>query len=63
MIIDNGKDSLLYETLILATGGTPRRLPVEGANLENVYTFRGIVDSQKVDAGKSTWSSSILQIY
>jgi NAD(P)H-nitrite reductase large subunit len=50
--IDNGKDSLLYETLILATGGIPRRLPVEGANLENVYTFRGIVDSQKVDGGK-----------
>ncbi|KAF9466559.1 flavoprotein [Collybia nuda] len=50
VIIDNGKDSLLYETLVLATGGAPRRLPVEGANLENVYTFRGIADSQKVDA-------------
>ncbi|KAF8623679.1 hypothetical protein AX17_007377 [Amanita inopinata Kibby_2008] len=49
VILDNGKDSLAYEKLILATGGTPRRLPIEGANLENVYTFRDIADSQKVN--------------
>ncbi|KAF5382137.1 hypothetical protein D9615_004300 [Tricholomella constricta] len=50
VILDGGKDALSYEKLVLATGGTPRRLPVEGAQLENVYTFRGISDSQKVDA-------------
>ncbi|RXW21742.1 hypothetical protein EST38_g4133 [Candolleomyces aberdarensis] len=48
--LDNGKDTLSYDKLILAPGSTPRRLPIEGANLENVYTFRGISDSQKVDA-------------
>ncbi|EAU85453.1 flavoprotein [Coprinopsis cinerea okayama7 len=48
--LDGGKDTLPYDKLILAPGGTPRRLPIEGANLENVYTFRGIADSQKVDA-------------
>ncbi|KAF8624511.1 hypothetical protein AX15_005826 [Amanita polypyramis BW_CC] len=48
VILDGGKDSLPYEKLILATGGIPRRLPIEGANLENVYTFRGVPDSQKV---------------
>jgi len=50
VILNGGKDTLSYEKLVLATGGTPRRLPVEGAQLENVYTFRGIADSVKVDA-------------
>ncbi|KAF8698232.1 hypothetical protein AX14_001179 [Amanita brunnescens Koide BX004] len=48
VILDGGKDSLPYDKLILATGGAPRRLPIEGANLENVYTFRGLSDSRKV---------------
>jgi NADPH-dependent 2,4-dienoyl-CoA reductase/sulfur reductase-like enzyme len=49
--LDNGADTLPYEYLILAPGGTPRLLPIEGADLENVYTFRGIADSKRVDAG------------
>ncbi|PPQ70061.1 hypothetical protein CVT26_013385 [Gymnopilus dilepis] len=53
VILDGGKDSVPYDKLILASGGTPRRLPIEGAQLENVYTFRGIDDAKKVDAGKS----------
>ena len=52
VILDGGKDSVPYDKLILASGGTPRRLPIEGAQLENVYTFRGIDDAKKVDAGK-----------
>ncbi|KIM84275.1 hypothetical protein PILCRDRAFT_818616 [Piloderma croceum F 1598] len=48
--LDSGKETLSYDTLILAPGGTPRRLPIEGAELENVYTFRGLEDSKKVDA-------------
>lgn len=52
VILDDGKDTILFDKLILATGGTPRRLPIDGAELENVYTFRGISDSKKVDAGK-----------
>jgi len=51
VILEGGKDTLPYDKLILASGGTPRRLPIEGANLENVFTFRGIADAQKVDAG------------
>lgn len=50
VIFEGGKEFISYEQLILATGGIPRRLPIEGANLENVYTFRGIEDSKKVDA-------------
>ena len=59
--LDNGKDTLSYEKLVLATGGTPRRLPIEGANLENVYTFRGVPDSQKVDAGWFVLLLAVLQ--
>lgn len=49
--IDNGADTLPYEKLILAPGGIPRKLPIEGTDLDNVYTFRGIPDAKKVDTG------------
>lgn len=45
------KDVLAYDKLVLATGSIARRIPIPGADLENVYTFRGIEDAQKVDAG------------
>ncbi|KIJ66647.1 hypothetical protein HYDPIDRAFT_85907 [Hydnomerulius pinastri MD-312] len=50
VVFDGGKEYIAYEKLILAMGGTPRRLPIEGADLENVYTFRGVEDSKRVDA-------------
>ena len=51
MVLDNGKEIIPYDTLILASGGVPRRLPIEGADLENVYTLRNIQDAQKIDLG------------
>ncbi|KAF9000628.1 flavoprotein [Cyathus striatus] len=50
VILENGKDEIPYDQLILATGGTPRRLPIDGAQLENVYTLREVADAQKIDA-------------
>jgi NADPH-dependent 2,4-dienoyl-CoA reductase/sulfur reductase-like enzyme len=50
VVFDGGKESISYETLILAMGGTPRRLPISGSDLENVYTFRNVEDSKRVDA-------------
>ncbi|KAG2157970.1 uncharacterized protein EDB93DRAFT_1122429 [Suillus bovinus] len=50
VVFDGGKESISYETLILAMGGTPRRLPISGSDLENVYTFRSIEDSRRIDA-------------
>ncbi|TFY82876.1 hypothetical protein EWM64_g1130 [Hericium alpestre] len=44
------KEQVAYETLILATGGTPRRLPIDNANLDNVYTLRTVDDAKKIDA-------------
>lgn len=52
VVLDDGKDTVAYDKLILAPGGTPRRLPVDGANLDNVFTFRGVDDAKKVDAGE-----------
>jgi apoptosis-inducing factor 3 len=49
--LENGKETIPYDTLILASGGVPRRLPIEGADLENVFTLRNIQDAQKIDAG------------
>ncbi|PPQ99135.1 hypothetical protein CVT24_009325 [Panaeolus cyanescens] len=47
--IGNNEETIPYDGLILATGSIPRKLPVEGADLENVYTFRGIDDAKRVD--------------
>lgn len=47
-----------YDSLVLATGGKPRRLPIDGANLSNVYTLRHVEDAKKIDEGQSLLSSS-----
>jgi len=46
-----GNETVAYDQLILAPGGIPRRLPVECAMLENVFTFRGVEDAKKVNLG------------
>lgn len=44
----NTEDELFYDDLILAPGGQPRRLPIEGANLSNVYTLRTFENAQAI---------------
>jgi len=39
---------LKYEKLLIATGATPRRLAVEGADLDGVYALRTLRDSQAI---------------
>lgn len=51
VILDDGKDTIIYDKLIIAPGATPRKLPISGVDLENVYTFRGVEDAKKVDSG------------
>ena len=46
------QERVAYETLVLATGGIPRRLPIPGKDLSNVFTLRGVEDAKKIDAGK-----------
>ena len=47
---DSG-EKIVYENVVLATGGVPRRLPIPGGNLENVHTLRHVQDAQRIDAG------------
>lgn len=41
---------------MLAPGGTPRRLPIDGKDLSNVFTLRGVEDAKKIDAGRSLYA-------
>lgn len=50
-MLEGGKEFIHYDKLILSPGGQPKKLPIPGVDLENVFTFRGINDSIKVDAG------------
>ncbi|KAF9266592.1 hypothetical protein L218DRAFT_922270 [Marasmius fiardii PR-910] len=60
VILDNGKDSIAYEKLVISPGGTPRRIPIPGADFENVYTFRGIQDSQRVNAAAQEGKKAVV---
>ena len=42
--------SYQYEKLLLATGGRPRRLDIEGANLDGIYYYRYLADFVKLRA-------------
>ncbi len=39
-----------YDQLLLATGGTPRPLPVEGGDLEHVFLLRTLADAEAIIA-------------
>jgi 3-phenylpropionate/trans-cinnamate dioxygenase ferredoxin reductase component len=43
-----GADRLAYEKLLIATGATPRRLNVPGADLEGVFPLRTVDDSAAI---------------
>ena len=59
-VIVGGSERVPYETLVLATGGTPRKLPIEGNNLSNVYTLRGVEDAKRIDAGMSRFLERLI---
>ncbi|ORY89139.1 flavo protein [Leucosporidium creatinivorum] len=42
-------DKIEYEQLIVATGASPNRLPVDGANLENIFVLRTVEHSADID--------------
>jgi len=45
--IEDGQE-VSYTKVILATGGTPRSLPMEGFNLGNVFLLRGVDDAKAI---------------
>ena len=46
------KETLSYDALVLAPGGTPRRLPIEGADLGNIFLLRNAQNAKDIDNGE-----------
>lgn len=51
---------LTYDSLLIATGGQPRRLDVPGATLANVFTLRSFEDSDAILAAAKTAKQAIV---
>lgn len=47
LVLDDDS-GISYEKLLIATGGTPRRLPVPGADLAGVFYLRTLADSDAI---------------
>ena len=45
------KETVGYDHLVLSPGGAPRKLPIEGVNLGNVFTLRHPQDAKVIDEG------------
>jgi apoptosis-inducing factor 3 len=43
---DNG--TLVYDSLLIATGGQPRQLEVSGSDLRNIFTLRSFADCDRI---------------
>lgn len=50
VVIDETGAETTYESLVIATGSRPRRLDIEGIDLEGVFSFRDLDDAQKLAA-------------
>ncbi|MEF2146315.1 MAG: FAD-dependent oxidoreductase [Desulfovibrionaceae bacterium] len=47
--LDTGKqETLAYDKLVIATGSSPRRLPLPGADLEGVHVVADLHDAEKI---------------
>ena len=53
-VTDTGRE-IHFDKLALATGSTPRRLPMEGAELDGVLYLRGIADAVEL---KNRWDAA-----
>eukprot|EP00922_Rhytidocystis_sp_ex-Travisia-forbesii_P021377 GHVS01031316.1.p1 GENE.GHVS01031316.1~~GHVS01031316.1.p1 ORF type:complete len:520 (+),score=96.44 GHVS01031316.1:401-1960(+) len=47
VVLDNG-EKVAFDKLLLATGTTPRQLPLEGSNCKNILTLRTPADSDRI---------------
>ncbi|HEX6725132.1 MAG TPA: FAD-dependent oxidoreductase, partial [Gaiella sp.] len=55
-----GGERVPYGTLVVATGARPRRLPVPGADLVGVHTYRTLADAEAVSAAADEAHSAIV---
>ena len=57
---DGAGSNFRYKKLLLATGGTPRRLTIPGGDLEGLSYYRTLRDYQKLRAGASPGKSAVV---
>ncbi len=53
-------EPLKYDALLLATGGTPRRLSLPGADLANVFTLRSLDDGDRLIGAAQKASKAVV---
>jgi NAD(P)H-nitrite reductase large subunit len=41
-------ETIKYDNLVLAPGGKPKKIPIDGADLEGVMTLRTVEDTKKI---------------
>jgi len=51
---------ITYDALLIATGGKPRQLDIEGTELENVFTLRSFNDSDRILAAAKNASRAVV---
>jgi NAD(P)H-nitrite reductase large subunit len=53
-------DRVRYDRLLLATGAEPVRLPIPGADQDNVYTLRSLADCQRIIAAAESGRRAVV---
>lgn len=53
-------DRLNYDALLLATGGKPRQLKVEGSHLANIFTLRSFDDTERILANAQEGKKAVV---
>ena len=56
----SNREQITYEKLLLATGGTPMRLPLPGADLTGVHYLRTIEDAEGIQAAAKPGARAVL---
>jgi 3-phenylpropionate/trans-cinnamate dioxygenase ferredoxin reductase subunit len=58
----DGTDQLAYRRLLLATGSSARRLPLPGADADNVFTLRTVADAERLRAALSAGDRNVVMV-
>jgi NADPH-dependent 2,4-dienoyl-CoA reductase/sulfur reductase-like enzyme len=53
-------ETIKYDNLVLAPGGKPRKIPVDGADLEGVLVLRTLDDTKKIVASATKGSEIVI---
>ncbi|MCH7741322.1 MAG: FAD-dependent oxidoreductase [Proteobacteria bacterium] len=56
-VTTSGGDTISYEKLLIATGGRPRKLTIEGSHLPGIYYLRTIADVDDISAAMKSATS------